>query len=156
MSKYKKWWDYLPLALAAVITAGLGFSAHADPAILSGGNGADCQLPIDPFNFNNQLDYSPSDENGLNFLVINNSATAVCESVDEKVRPAFINKANPGTLPYILKLKGTNQKRVWCRMEDSDNVVYFTRDWVSLLKVELVGTKLRVTKKLLCVDGKAK
>ena len=130
----------------------------ADPAILNGANGADCQIPLKPNCYSckkgiNQIDFQPVNENDLNILVVSSEATAICENVDEKVRIPFFNKLDIVTLPYEVKLSNKDLPKVWCRIEDSDNNLYFSKKWKTLLKVEVQGAKYKVTKKVFCQDG---
>lgn len=149
--------------LIAIIVSLATLSAAADPAILKGANGVACQIPNSVFGpAAGQHDFTPADENDV---VISTSvglagarATGLCRNVDQKVFGPFINAIAPA-LPLTVKynsLNGGGQK-TFCRMEDSDNVQYFTRKWRSLLKIEQVSaTSVRITKLLLCVDGRAK
>ena len=160
MLRYLKLRDYIPLVLAIIAGALLLSTAKADPAILNGGSGADCQIPvkIDPYKGKVRLflDSSKSDENDVTIVSTGTVATADCESIDVKVRKNALNQLDLSTLPLEIKFKGKDFKRVYCRIEDSDGTQYFTRDWKSLVKVELAGTKFKVTKKILCIDGKSK
>ena len=160
MFKYLKLRDYIPLVLAIMAGALLLSTAKADPAILNGNSGDDCQYPvkIDPYQNKVRLflDSSKSDENDVNITSTGTIATADCESVDLKVRARALNQFDLSTLPLEIKLRGKDYRRVYCRIEDSDGTQYFTRDWLSLVRIELQGAKFKVTKKLSCVDGKYK
>ena len=107
------------------------------------------------------LDFTPADENDVLIWTHPSQhgalADGICFNQDIKVKPGFINQLNIA-LPYVVQFNSLKGKsKVWCRMEDSDNTVYFTRKWRSFLKVEQVGlNNIRVTKLIICADGRTK
>ena len=157
-------WEYLPSAVALIAAGVLLLSPYvsADPAILKGANGVACQIPNNQYDpATTQLDFTPADENDV--LIYTHPslygvrADGVCFNIDKQVKPAFINQLNI-MLPYVVSYNSLKGKtKTWCRMEDSDNNVYFTRKWRSLLKIEQVApNNVKITKLIICADGRQK
>ena len=155
---------YLELIGLAVLIAAVPLLAHADPAILKGANGVACQIPNNHSNpLVTQFDVTPNDvsdvEINTKLTQFGIRADGVCRGQDTKEIPLFIQNAFPGGLPFIVKHNNIKNKhsRAFCRMEDSDNTVYFTRKWLSLLKVEQAGlNNLKITYRIICLDGRSK
>lgn len=157
-------WEYFP-ASVALIAAGVLLMApyvKADPAILKGANGVACQIPNSPYGaLRTQLDVTPNDgddvEINTNPSEYDVLADGECTGKDVKQLPAYVDDTWP-SLPYEVKYNYLNKKgKVFCRMEDSDNTVYYTRRWKSVLKVEQTApNNVTLTYKLICLDGYSK
>ena len=133
--------------------------AFADPAILKGASGADCQLPLPPNPYVDELDYWPSDREGVNLFEIGGKAGVRCDDVDihrkRGLGPEVLGfDITAVPLPYRIAYRGKNFRNLWCRIQDSDGNLYFTRNWASSLEISAAGPGLyRVEKRLLCREG---
>ena len=158
-------WEYIP-ATVALVAAGVLLMApyaKADPAILKGANGVACQIPLNAFNpLVGQYGFTPADENDVKIATLSTPsgirAFGTCNNVDLKVDKKFVATIAP-SLPFEVKINSDklSYRKIFCRMEDSDNIVYYSKDWKSLIRIELVGTgQVKVTKKLRCLNGRSK
>lgn len=155
---------YVELIGFAILLSAVPLLAHSDPAILKGANGVACQIPNNLLDASvTQFDATPND---VSDVEINTKLTqfgvladGACRGQDTKEIPAFIKNAFPA-LPYQVKfnnLKGKYGAKIYCRMEDSDNTVYFTPKWFSLLKVQQAGiNNVKITYQIVCLNGRSR
>ena len=138
--------------LTLAIAAALPLAAIADPAINT--KFGFCHIGYDQYNQMNEVFLNPSEENGADIVVRNDTADGVCAAEDVKVKPvllsAFFPPVGSYTLPYKIVLTGA-QTGFLCRMQ-VDGATYYTNKWRSVITVK-GGPALTIDKILICRDG---